>query len=165
MGTITKVKRSGLPFNRSFFLWAFLIVVYLHSPTPCAAQDLYEICVYPSETVAPGRTMIELHSNVALRGTTQRTDGVLPTEQALHETIEITHGFTPWLDIGLYTFSSIQPGMNWQWGGESIRPRVRIPEEWHWPIGLGFLVAISYQQTNFSTDAWTLELVPIIDKQ
>lgn len=129
------------------------------------AQDLYEIQVYSSETMEAGRTMIELHSNMALRGTTQRTEGVLPTEHALHETIEITHGFTSWFDIGLYTFSSIQPGMNWQWGGESIRPRVRIPEDWHWPIGLGFLVAISYQQRNFSTDPWTLELLPIIDKQ
>ena len=109
--------------------------------------------------------MIELHSNMAVRGTTQKTDGVLPTNHALHETLEITHGFTSWFDIGLYTFSSIQPGMKWQWGGDSIRPRVRIPENWHWPIGLGFLVAISYQQREFSTDAWTLELLPIIDKQ
>jgi hypothetical protein len=96
-------------------------------PIRSAAQDNYEIQVYPSETVAPGRTMIELHSNMAMRGSKQTTDGVLPTEHALHETLEITHGFTPWFEMGFYTFSSIQPGMDWQWVGNHIRPRVRVP--------------------------------------
>jgi hypothetical protein len=161
----TNGKRSNLPFKKGLLLWSLVIGAHLLYPVASAAQDLYEIQVYPSETIEAGRTMIELHSNMALRGTTQRTEGVLPTEHALHETVEITHGFTSWLDIGLYTFLSIQPGMNWQWGGDSIRPRVRIPEDWHWPIGVGFLVAVSYQQRNFSTDTWTLELLPIIDKQ
>jgi hypothetical protein len=158
-------KRSGSPLKKGFLFWALLVAACLFSPLNSPAQDNYEIQVYPSETVDAGRTMIELHSNMAVRGTTQKIEGVLPTQHALHETLEITHGFTSWFEVALYTFSSIQPGMDWQWVGNHIRPRVRVPESWHWPVGLGFSVEFGYQQRKFSTDTWTVELRPIIDKK
>jgi hypothetical protein len=127
--------------------------------------DNYEIQVYPSETVEPGKTMVELHSNMALRGTTTETEGVLPTEHALHETLEITRGITPWFEVGFYTFTSIQPGWDWEWVGNHIRPRVRVPESWEWPFGLSLSAEFGYQQRRFSTDTWTLEIRPIIDKK
>ncbi len=34
-----------------------------------AAQDNYEIQVYPYDTVAPGHTMVELHGNFTIDGT------------------------------------------------------------------------------------------------
>lgn len=119
----------------------------------------------PSETVPAGRTVAELQSNMAIRGTTQKTDGLLPTQGALHESLEIIHGFTPWFEIGLYTFSSIQPGLDWQWVGNSIRPRVRVPESWNWPVGLSLMAVVSYVQPRFSTDTWMVEMLPIIDKK
>ena len=90
---------------------------------------------------------------------------VLPTDHAFHETLEITHGFTPWFETGLYVFSSIQPGEGWQWVGDHLRPRVRVPEEWHWPVGLSLSTEIGYQRRSFSEDTWSWELRPIIDKQ
>ncbi len=72
----------------------------------CAmAQGNFEIQVYGSETVAPGQTMFELHTNTAIKGTAQKEAGVFPTQHAWHETIEITHGFTPWFEIGFYIFA------------------------------------------------------------
>ena len=165
MGAIPKVKRAALLIKKGFLPWAFLIGAYLLPPIPCAAQENFEICVLPSETVPAGKTMIELQSNMAVRGTTQKTDGVLPTQGALHESLEITHGLTSWFEIGLYTFSSIQPGLDWQWVGNSIRPRVRIPESWNWPVGLSLMAVINYEQPKLSTDTWTVEIVPIIDKK
>ncbi len=53
----------------------------------------------------------------------------------------------------------------WQWVGDHIRPRVRIPEDWHWPVGLSLSTEVGYQQRKFSEDTWTWELRPIIDKQ
>ena len=67
------------------------------------------MCVAIRDSAA-GKTMIELQSNMAVRGTTQMTDGVLPTQGALHASLEITHGFTSWFEIGLYTFSALNPG-------------------------------------------------------
>src|SRR5258708_6376983 len=57
------------------------------------AQDNYEIQVYGSETVPAGRTMVELHSNYTISGERDIVNGVFPSEHALHETLEITHGF------------------------------------------------------------------------
>src|SRR6266581_2819113 len=129
------------------------------------AQGNFEIQVYGSETVDPGKTMIELHSNTAIKGTTQKEDGVFPTQHAAHETIEITHGFTPWFETGFYIFTSIQPDAGWKWVGDHIRPRIRVPESWQVPIGLSLSLEVGYQQRAFSTDTWTLELRPILDKQ
>jgi hypothetical protein len=69
---------------------------------PALAQGNFEIQVYGSETVAPGRTMVELHSNSAIQGTTRVEDGVLPTQHAVHETLEITHGWTSWFETDFY---------------------------------------------------------------
>jgi len=134
-------------------------------PSDGRAQGNFEIQVYGSETVEPGKTMVELHSNSAIKGTTHKEDGVFPTQHAVYETIEITHGFTPWFKTGFYIFTSIQPDAGWKWVGDHIRPRVRAPEGWHLPVGLGLSTEIGYQQRAFSTDTWTLELRPIIDKQ
>src|ERR1700681_4113140 len=61
-------------------------------------QDNYEIQVYGSETVASNATMVELHSNFAIVGRQTVENGVLPTDHAEHETLEITHGFNSWFE-------------------------------------------------------------------
>jgi hypothetical protein len=127
------------------------------------AQDNYEIQVYPSETVDPGITMVELHSNYTPDGMTF-TDGVRPTEDAVHETLEITHGFNQWFEIGFYVFTNIHAGYGWQWVGDHIRPRVRVPQSWNWPVGISLSAEVGYQRPQYSGDTWTLELRPIIDK-
>jgi hypothetical protein len=137
----------------------FLLPASLHG------QANYEIQVYGSETVAPGRTMVELHSNYTIDGETETINGVFPDNHAIHETLEITHGFTPWFETGFYVFTSIQPGEGWQWVGDHIRPRVRVPEEWNWPIGVSLSTEIGYQQPQYSEDTWTWEIRPIFDKQ
>jgi len=129
------------------------------------AQDNYEIQVYGSETVPAGRTMVELHSNYTIEGERQTVDGVFPSYHAFHETLEVTQGITPWFETGLYVFSSIQPGEEWQWVGDHLRPRVRVPEEWHWPVGLSLSTEVGYQRRSFSADTWSWELRPIMDKQ
>jgi len=152
--------QPGVAWSRCAFVAAGLLL-----PLAAAGQDNYEIQVYGSETVAAGRTMVELHSNYTIDGQTETVNGVLPSNHAFHETLEITYGFTPWFETSFYVFSSIQPGEGWEWVGDHLRPRVRVPEDWHWPVGLSLSAEIGYQQPSFSEDTWTLELRPIIDKQ
>jgi hypothetical protein len=109
--------------------------------------------------------MVELHSNFTADGRKEIENGVLPTDHAFHETLEITHGFTPWFETGFYTFSSARSGDGWQWVGNHIRPRVRVPEDWHWPVGVSLSVEVGYQQPQFSEDTWSVEIRPIVDKQ
>jgi len=152
------------------FLWRFwLAVVPVLLPvfqSPFAlAQDNYEIQVYGSETVAPRTTMVELHSNFTEEGSKTVVDGVLPTNHAEHETVEITQGVTNWFETGFYIFTTIQSDGGWQWVGDHIRPRFRVPESWHWPVGVSLSNEIGYQRRQFSTDTWTWEIRPIVDKK
>jgi hypothetical protein len=132
---------------------------------PARAQDNYEIQVYSFDLVDPGHTMVELHSNFTIDGTKTIVDGVYPTNHAEHETIEITHGFTDWFETGFYIFTSERSGLGVQWVGDHIRPRFSVPKKWHWPVGLSLSNEIGYQRRQFSTDTWTWEMRPIIDKQ
>jgi hypothetical protein len=152
------------------FLWRFWLAVVpvllpvFQSPS-ALAQDNYEIQVYGSETVAPRTTMVELHSNFTEEGSKTVVDGVLPTNHAEHETVEITQGVTDWFETGFYIFTTIQSDGGWQWVGDHIRPRFRVPESWHWPVGVSLSNEIGYQRRQFSTDTWTWEIRPIVDKK
>jgi hypothetical protein len=131
----------------------------------CQAQDNYEIQVYGSETVAPKTTMVELHSNYTFQGSKTTEEGVLPTEHELHETVEITQGITPWFETGFYIFTAVPHNQGWQWVGDHIRPRVRAPESWHWPVGASLSAEFGYARPIFSTSVWSLEIRPIVDQQ
>jgi hypothetical protein len=143
-------------------LVSFALAALCFSPR-CSAQDNYEIQVYPYETVEPGHTMVELHSNFTIDGSKQVMDGLYPTNHAEHETVEITHGFTDWFETGFYIFTSIRSGQGWQWVGDHIRPRFRVPPKWHWPVGVSISNELGYQRRQFSVDTWTWEIRPIVD--
>jgi hypothetical protein len=129
------------------------------------AQNNYEIQVYGSDTVEPHHTMVESHTNNTVEGSIGIVDGVLPTNGAWHETIEITHGFTDLFETGLYIFTSVNHGYGWQFVGTHIRPRIRVPESWNWPVGVSLSLEFGYQRAIFATDQWTLEIRPIIDQK
>ena len=65
---------------------------------------------------------------------------------------------------GFYVFTSEQDGHGVQWVGDHIRPRVRVPDSWDWPVGVSLSTEIGYQRSAYSTDTWTWEIRPIIDK-
>ena len=153
--------QSGAVCGRLTF---FLLLVFGAS-VPTYAQDNYEIQVYGYDTVPPGTTMVEFHTNFTAQGRKTTVDGLVPTYHAVHETVEITQGFTNWFETGFYIFTSIQPNGGWQWVGDHIRPRLRIPESWHWPVGLSLSNEIGYQRRQFSADTWTWEIRPIVDKK
>jgi hypothetical protein len=154
-------------------VWLTLVaVIFCSSAARCAhAQDNYEIQVYGADTVAPKTTMVELHSNFTadgskhLPGSQFAADRLYPTNHAEHETLEITQGINNWAEVGFYVFTSLRDGQGWQWVGDHIRPRVRVPDSWHWPIGVSLSTEIGYQRRDFSTDTWTWEIRPIVDKQ
>lgn len=147
-----------------FFLPATILFCCLASFS-VFAQDNYEIQVYGSETVEPGSTMVELHSNFTFQGNKSKAGEMLPTNHAFHETLEITHGFSTWFETGFYVFTSARSGNGWHWVGSHIRPRVRAPESWKLPVGLSLSAEFGYQSRHYSGDSWSLELRPIVDKE
>ena len=142
-----------------------LIVITFFVSYVLKAQDNYEIQVYGSETVEKGKTMLEVHSNYTVRGSTQIVDGVYPTDHIFHETIEITHGWTSWFETGFYIFNALGNNQRSAYVGSHIRPRIAAPESWHWPVGVSFSAEFGFQKKEYSANTSTLELRPIIDKK
>jgi hypothetical protein len=144
---------------------AFLLLSFLCAAVAARAQDNYEIQVYGSDLVDPGKTMLELHNNFTFQGSKTEDLGMRPTEHQWHETIEITHGFTDWFETGFYIFTSLQNGYGWDYVGSHIRPRIAVPKKWNWPVGVSLSQEFGYQRRPFSQDTWTYEIRPIVDKR
>ena len=113
----TRYLKQAVTFTLLSFLFTFV--------PKLLAQDNYEIQVYPSETVAPGTLLTELHSNYTVEGSTTTQFGMLPTQGQEHETIELTQGLNKWSEVGFYIFTEEKNGTGIQWVGDHIRPRVR----------------------------------------
>jgi len=129
------------------------------------AQENYEIQVYGSQTQPKHTTIFELHSNYTFNGEKEIVKGVRPTENALHETVEITHGFADFFEIGFYLFMNYLPDYGYKIIGTHLRPRVMAPAKWNWPIGVSLSAEVGYQSKYYSAEIWSLEIRPIVDKQ
>jgi hypothetical protein len=146
-------------------LCVVLVTLSLVVPaTAAAAQDNYEIQVYGSDLVPKHATMFELHSNYTTHTGVDLGPGMYSTYHALHETLEITHGFSDVFELGYYNFTSVQPGEGFNWVGTHLRPRFTVPQRWGWPVGVSISQEIGYQRPEFSPDTWTYELRPIVDQ-
>jgi len=127
-------------------------------------QENYAIEVYGAETLSRGENEVALHSNYTFDGVGYPSEQADRSEHSLHETVELTHGFTDWFETGLYTLTSSKSAYGFQYVGNHIRPRVRVPERWHWPVGISLALEVGYQRPRFAPDSWTLELAPIVDQ-
>jgi hypothetical protein len=122
-----------------------------------------EIQVYASPTIQPGWTIFELHSNYTFKGSKLLADP--KTARLTNETLEITHGISKNYEIGFYTFTSIVPGVGYQYQGNQVRPRVTVPSTWKWPFGASLSVEFGFYRPDDTTKfSWQGELRPIIDK-
>ena len=141
-----------------------LVLLGCASPFFVRAQDNYEIQVYASPTVGKDTTMVELHSNYSFIGN-HAAGGVVSTNHMDRETIEITHGVTPWMEVGFYIFNDIADMGRTNYVGSHIRPRVMAPTSWNWPVGVSVSFEGGVVKDGYDPDTWTLEIRPIIDKQ
>jgi hypothetical protein len=148
---------------------ALLLLVV--SPMCVRAQDNFDIQVYRSETVAPKTTLVELMNNITADGTKDLSQTVYPatqlypTDDALHETLEIRQGLNDWSEVGFYILTSASSGHGWQWVGDDLRAQVQAPDRWNWPLGVGLAVEAGYQRPPFSLNTWTIRVRPIFDKR
>ena len=72
-----------------------------------------------------------------------------PTNDQLHETLEITHGFSTSSKSAMYFFTSAAPGQGRQYVGSHIRPRIRAPEEWDLPVGLSLSTEFGFVKDGY----------------
>ncbi len=149
---------------------ALLLLLFLGSEC-VKAQDNFDIQVYRSQNLAPKTTTVEVLSNITADGTKALSETVYPatqlypTDDALHETVEITQGITSWSEVGFYVLTSASSGHGWQWVGDNLRTQLQAPESWHWPVGASLSVELGYQRPPFANNTWTIRLRPIFDKR
>ncbi len=150
---------------RTIYTILVFVLFLLFCSSQAKAQDNYEIQVYTSELVEIHHTAIELHSNYTTNGSTLMMGGVYPSNHVVHETLEITHGFSDWLEVGSYLFTSLGSDDRTGIAGVHVRPRITVPEEYKLPVGLSLSSEIGYQKTEFFGSRWGAEIRPIIDKK
>jgi hypothetical protein len=141
-----------------------IFIGWLLLPLVLTAQENYEIQVYSAPTMAKGQTIFELHSNFTFHGGKEIVKGVLPSYHALHETVEITHGITDNFELGFYLFTNYTPQYGWKVIGTHIRPRIAAPAKWKLPVGLSLSAEIGWQNKQYSSETFSMEIRPIIDK-
>src|SRR4029078_10430916 len=143
----------------------FFIAPVIGAPAaPSAAQDLFEIQVYPYLTVPAGRTAVEVHSNYFASGTTDAPLGEFPLHHQSHETLEVTHGFTNYFECaGYLVTASHVPGEGGRFAGARIRPRVRFPETPRLFFNISLSVEFGFNRSEFEANRRTLEIRPILE--
>jgi hypothetical protein len=141
------------------------LLIWLAVPAAAAAQDLFEIQVYPYETVKPGETMFEFHTNFIPSGTADTGEGLFANNHQFHETMEITHGWTDMFETGFYIETAHVPGVGEKFTGWHIRPRFRLPESKTFPFRVSVSLEYAFNQPGFDPNSQTLEIRPIFDRQ
>ena len=150
--------------DRNVRIWP--IVVCLLSPTlRLAAQDAFEIVVYPAATAARGEWELETHLNYTARGTTAFDRTVAPTQKQTHLTFEVTHGITANWEASAYMLTAYRPGVGAEYAGWRLRSRVHAPTRWKLPLDVGFSAELEAPRPAYGGASPTIELTPILEKR
>jgi hypothetical protein len=145
---------------------AFIVACAVCAAVPAAAQDLFEIQVYPYDTVEPGHTMLEFHTNFVPSGTKTSEDGVFANHHQFHITMEVTHGFTKYFETGFYLETApYVPNEGAKFTGWHIRPRFRLPDSERFPFKVSVSLEYAFNQPGFDVNSQTLEIRPIFERQ
>ncbi|HXL33454.1 MAG TPA: hypothetical protein VN953_00905 [Gemmatimonadales bacterium] len=138
----------------------------LLSPTArLAAQDPFEIVVYPAATASRGEWELETHLNYTARGTTAFSGSVAPTQRQTHLTFELTHGITADWEASAYVLTAYRPGVGSEYAGWRLRSRVHAPARWKLPLDLGFSAELEAPRPAYGGASPTVELTPILEKR
>jgi len=130
-----------------------------------AAQEHFEIAVYPSATAHHGEWELEGHLNLASRGTSAFDGSVAPTQGQWRFAAEVTRGITDHVEVAGYVLGAQVPGMGLQYAGWRLRSRVRAPDSWRLPVKLGFSAEYETARPAFSESARTAELSAIVERR
>jgi hypothetical protein len=140
--------------------------MWIAAGSAASGQDLFEIQVYPYETVAPGRTMVELHTNFFPEGAVDTPPGEFVNHHQVHSTLEVTHGFTRYFECAGYLVTAAHvPGHGAEFAGARIRPRFRLPETPRLFFNISVSFELGFNQREFETNTRTLEIRPILEHE
>jgi hypothetical protein len=141
---------------RKFFV-AFLLGLVAHPPL--AAQDTFELEVYPHATAHRGEWEAEGYLNYLSRGTKAFDGQVAPTDNQWRFAAQLTRGLTDRWEIAAYVLGAQVPGSGIQYAGWRARTRVSLP------YGLGFAAELETSEPKFSESFRAAEFTPILERR
>lgn len=153
------------PLRQAAFRLTLMLSAVLMLSVRASSQDLFEIQVYPYDTVAPRHTMVEFHMNFFPSGTKEGENGTFANHRQFHFTIEVTHGITKHFELAGYLVTAYVPDVGPKFAGARIRPRFRLPESWRLPFKVSISTEVGFNKRSFEANTITLEIRPIIEKE
>src|SRR3982074_1014459 len=140
-----------------------LVLAAAVAAQPPAAQEAFEISVYPYATAHRGEWEIEGHLNYANRGTTAFDGAVAPRQGQVRFAGELTRGLTDHWEMSAYLLAAQVPTLGTRYAGWRMRSRFRAPEEWRLPVKLGLSLEYEATRPAFSESAGTFELTASLE--
>jgi hypothetical protein len=115
--------------------------------------------------VARGKWELETHLNDTVRGTTEPSGTVAPSDGQFHTTFELTRGNTEHFELAGYLLLASRPGAALEIAGAHVRPRVSAPKEWGWPVDVSLSAEVGWNASAYDENSWGLEVRPILEKK
>src|SRR5438093_13763017 len=113
---------------RSHLIPAVLGLLAAFLSSPVAAQESFEISVYPYATAHRGEWELEGHFNYARRGTTGFDGLVAPRQGQVRFAGELTRGLTDHWEVSGYVLAAQVPDLGVRYAGWRLRSRFRAPQ-------------------------------------
>ncbi len=146
-------------------LFGSLAVIGVLVTDPLAAQERFDISVYPYATAHRGEWELEGHINYTSRGTSTFGGTVAPTQGQWRFTAEVSRGITDHWELAGYLLGAQVPGMGLEYAGWRLRSRMRAPESWRLPVDVGFSAEYETARPAFSESARTAELTAVFERR
>ncbi|HZO80269.1 MAG TPA: hypothetical protein VFB33_01120 [Candidatus Binataceae bacterium] len=124
------------------------------------ATDFYELQIYTVDTTPEGRWWLELHSSNVSSATGAESKQNLPLYQ-IHNTLELTYGLLPWLEVGQYLCTARLDRGIYEYAGGRTKVHFGVPFTESWPVAFGVNVEFDYMRRDAVDDPLTLEVMPI----
>src|SRR6266478_1387586 len=143
----------------------YLLVLAVLVAQPLAAQEAFEISVYPYATAHRGEWEVEGYLNYANRGTTAFDGAVAPRQGQVRFAGELTRGLTDHWEMSAYLLAAQVPALGTRYAGWRLRSLFRAPEQWRLPVNMGLSVEYEATRPAFSESARTFELTAIFERR
>jgi hypothetical protein len=151
--------------SRAVFAACAAAVFQLLAPvSSVSAQDVFELEVFPYETLDRGDTGLELHSNIVPISSTLSPSNGGANHYPLHLSLEVAHGWTSYFETGVFLETApLASGSADKFAGGHVRSQFRLPEFSHVPFNVGVAAEYAFNRLQFDPDRQTLEIRAILE--
>jgi hypothetical protein len=146
-------------------LAAFVAALSLAFAVRAHAQNLFEVQVFPDETLARGETTVELH-DVLMPSGTRLPDRMLDPSSHLHLSFEVSHGWTDAFETGLFVETSPSTDdRHAAFTGFHVRPKYRFHEWNRFPFHVSLSLEYAFvKQPGDTAFRQALAITPILER-